>query len=433
MKKVLAEFRRFSRRFSAAQQARRIAKDIRRLRQSAGPGDPLKVAVRVTGGIGDHIVAARFLRDLIAAVGPLALDIYSPKREIAAWIFRSLDAPVTCFHERILWDRLRPSYAAAFYVTQFAVVYTETVDWMYLSERAPKLRDVAVRLEEFRPSIEACIQHHPRLDGHLGRIASFMGYGRRNFLQGMANIPYGGDALPIETDPGALEKFGLSGRAYVTIHNGFDAEFDKAAPTSTKVYARFDDVVARLKRLYPDLLVVQVGTVTSKAIASADLNLIGATTIRELAAIIQHAHLNIDNESGIVHLASCFDVRSCVVFGPTSVDYYAYPQNINLRPPVCGDCWWVNENWMNRCAKGHEQAPCMSQRSPDSVVAALREELAAWHEAEAGDESFDELPVHDRGRGAGYGFPPGREIVDGAVRVLMGLGPVWLTFSQLIA
>lgn len=433
MKKVLAEFRRFSRRVAATRQARRIANDIRKARHGAGTGLPLKVAVRVTGGIGDHIVAARFLRDLLTAVGPLAFDIYSPKREVAAWVFEALDAPVRCFNEKFLWERLQPSYAASFYVTQFVIVHAETADWQYLSEHAPKLIEVCAKLEEFRPRIETCIQNHPRLDGHLGRIATFMGFGRRTFLQGMAGIPYGGDRLSLDVDPNALEKFGLAGTRYITVHNGFDAEFDKASLTSTKVYAQFGDVISQMKSLFPDLRVIQVGTVTSKAIASADMNLIGATTIRELAAIVQNSWLNLDNESGIVHLASCFDVRSCVVFGPTSLEYYAYPQNINLPPPVCGQCWWVNEDWMNRCAKGHEQAPCMSQQSPASVFAALREHMSVWR----GQDNLtggSGLSIDGRsGELAKSGFSSAKFVADGVVRVVLGMMPAWMAASQLIA
>jgi len=431
--KVTAELRRFSGRVAAAKVARRIARDLREARQNERPGTPVRVAVRVTGGIGDHVVAARFLRDLLAAVGPLAIDIYSSKREVSAWIFGSLDAEVTCRDEKILWDRLRPNYAVAFYVTQFACVYAETADWSYLATRAPKLVDVCLKLEAFRPRIEACIQHHPRLDGHLGRIASFMGLDRRTFLQAMAGIPYGGDALSLNVDLGALEKFGLAGRPYVTIHNGFDAEFGKALATSTKVYTQFDDVVARIKTLFPDLCVVQIGTVTSRPIASADINLIGATTLRELAAVVQNARLNIDNESGIVHLASCFDVRSCVVFGPTSVEYYGYPQNINLEPPVCGGCWWLNEDWMSRCAKGHEQAICMVERTPESVFEALVAHAPAWH-ANNSNEPRPQSPDNDEETDlSGIAVHMRERMFDSAVRVLLGMMPVFAAARQLVA
>ncbi len=389
--------------------------------------------MRVTGGIGDHIVAARFLRDLLAAVGPLAFDIYTSKREAAAWIFASLDADVTCRDEKILWERLRPDYAAALYVTQFALVYSDIADWAYITARAPKLVDVCAKLEAFGSRIEPCIQHHPRLDGHLGRIASFMGLDRRTFLQAMAGIAYGGDTLPLDVDPTALEKFGLAERPYITVHNGFDAEFGRATVTSTKVYAGFDEVIARMKALFPDLCVVQIGTVTSRPIPSADINLIGATTLRELAAVVQNARLNVDNESGVVHLASCFDVRSCVVFGPTSVEYYGYPQNINLAPPVCGGCWWLNEDWMARCAKGYEQAICMTERTPESVFEALVAHASAWY-ADNGNEEDPRPSDYDEDTdAANVGFPVTGRVLDTAVRVLLGIMPLFVAARQLVA
>lgn len=407
MKKVLAEFRRFSRRLSAAKQIRQISGDIEKAKIGTEEGLPLRVAFRVAGGIGDHIVAARFVRDLLAAAGPFGVDVFSPKGEAVAWIFEGLEAPVRCFNERFLWERLQPSYVVSLYVTQFVIVHADTADLAHLAERAPKLFEICTRLEAFRPRIETCIKHHPMLDGHLARMAGFMGLGRRDFLQGMAGIPYGGDTLPLQVDPGALEKFGLAGKPYITVHNGFDAEFGKASPNSTKVYPRFGDVVSRVKAMFPDLRVVQVGTVTSKAIPSADINLIGATTIQELAAIIRNSWLNLDNESGIVHLASCLGVRSCVVFGPTSLDYYAYPQNINLAPPVCGECWWIREDWMSRCARGHEQPPCMSQQSPETVFAALREPIAALYGKEG------RAPVEAASAAAGTAAT--RRVVDGVV------------------
>lgn len=371
LKKVLREIQRFSRRIRAMRHVRSVRKTIQSQARD-GHWPELRVAVRIDGGIGDHVVAARFLRDLLAEVGPLALDIYSPKKSVAVWVLGSLDASTRWFDDAMLWDRARKAYPLSLYLTQFAEVYDDTADWRLLADRSPRLLEICQNILKFRPRIDACIAHHPYLDGHLGRIATFMGLDRRTFLHGMAKIQYGGDRLPIEVDVGALRKFGLLDRPFVTIHNGFDAEFDKYVTQSTKVYPRFDEVVRRIKREFPELLVVQVGTVTSTRIEGVDIDLVGITDLRELGAIIGQSVLNIDNESGIVHLARCFDVRSCVVFGPTSIEYYSYPGNINVAPPVCGGCWWVNENWMTQCAKGHAQAPCMALQPPDAIVAALR-------------------------------------------------------------
>ncbi len=35
------------------------------------------VAFRISGGIGDHLIAARYIRDLLATVGDFKFDIYS--------------------------------------------------------------------------------------------------------------------------------------------------------------------------------------------------------------------------------------------------------------------------------------------------------------------------------------------------------------------
>lgn len=374
LRKVFREIQRFSRRVRATREARAIRKTIQS-QQRDGHWPEVRVAVRVDGGIGDHVVAARFLRDLLVEAGPLALDIYSPKKNVAAWVLGSLGVSTRWFDDAMLWDRARKAYPLSLYLTQFVEVYDDTADWRLLADRSPRLLEICQNILKFRPRIDACITKHPYLDGHLGRIATFMGLDRRTFLQGMAKIQYGGDRLPIEVDDGALQKFGLLDRPFVTIHNGFDAEFDRYVTQSTKVYPRFDEVVRCIKREFPELLVVQVGTVTSTRIDGVDIDLVGVTNLKELGAIVGGSVLNIDNESGIVHLARCFDVRSCVVFGPTSIEYYSYPGNINVAPPVCGGCWWVNENWMTQCAKGHAQAPCMALQSPDAIVAAFRNYL----------------------------------------------------------
>ena len=370
LKKAFREAERSVQRLRASRQARVISKAIRSQSRS-----DLRVAIRIDGGIGDHVVAVRFLRDLLAEIGPLALDIYSTKKGAAAWLFGSLDASVTWFDEWMLWDRVYKAYPLSLYLTQFVEVPDDIADWRRLADASPKLFEISQNIVKFRPRINACMIQHPDLDGQLGRIATSMGLDRRTFLQGMANIRYGGDSLPIEVDGGALRKFGLLDRPFVTIHNGFDPEFKKHSQESTKVYPRFDEVVRAIKNEFPEFLVVQIGTVTSKSIDAADIDLIGATNLKELAAIIARSVLNIDNESGIVHLARCFDVPSCVVFGPTSLEYFSYPGNINVAPPVCGGCWWVNKTWMTQCAKGYAQPPCMALQPPEAVVEALRGHL----------------------------------------------------------
>lgn len=53
------------------------------------------------------------------------------------------------------------------------------------------------------------------------------------------------------------------------------------------------------------------------------LDLVGCTTIGQVAALIQRAHLFIGNDSGPLHCAASFDTPSLAMFGPTVVSKWA--------------------------------------------------------------------------------------------------------------
>ena len=164
------------------------------------------------------------------------------------------------------------------------------------------------------------------------------------------------------------------------MHNGFDGEFlvtsTHKATRSTKVYPHFDQVIALIRGAFPDLTVVQIGTKTSQCIPGVDCNLVERTTIEEAVELLRHSVLHLDNESGLVHIAASIGTKSCVVFGPTSADYYSYDTNINIRPKVCGGCWWVTEDWMVNCPKGYEDATCMFETPPEMVWRAIKDYLS---------------------------------------------------------
>jgi ADP-heptose:LPS heptosyltransferase len=102
-----------------------------------------------------------------------------------------------------------------------------------------------------------------------------------------------------------------------------------------------------------------------------NLDLVGRTTLGEAAAIISKSRLHLDNESGLVHLATALGVKCCVIFGPTSLDYFAYETNINLAPKFCGGCWWINDTWMEQCPRGFVEARCMTAHDPASIASAV--------------------------------------------------------------
>jgi hypothetical protein len=151
-----------------------------------------------------------------------------------------------------------------------------------------------------------------------------------------------------------------------------------------------DVVVALLKREFPDMFVVQIGSKTSTPIERVDLDLIGKTTLPQASAVIEGALAHLDNESGMVHIASCFSVPSCVIFGPTPPDYFGYAWNVNVRPKVWGSCWWITEDWMDRCPRGFDEPVCTYTQPAKEVAQAMGQTLVkrgvymqlptCWHE-----------------------------------------------------
>jgi hypothetical protein len=336
------------------------------------------VAFRIGGGIGDHLIAARYIRDLIAAVGELRFDVYSSRPEVAKWVFSAMSQFNRCYDEYFLWDSRQnyKYYDIAITVTQFITLRHESAKWNRLSNENPKLVRICQTIDRFRHThhLNEIISAHPYLDGTLGAKAVFMNLTRNNFVNAMSGIPFGGPRLTIQIDRSLSQRLGLHERPYLTIHNGFDAEFHSipgASHRSTKAYPHFESVLEALRARRPDLFIVQVGSQTSRPIAGIDLQLINKTNLAEVAAIIDGSLLHIDSETGLVHLAACVGTVSCVIFGPTPVAYFGYHDNINISPPTCGGCWWSTRDWMINCPRGFKEPICLSETSPETVADAI--------------------------------------------------------------
>jgi hypothetical protein len=345
----------------------RLAAERRRLSAHRNQGR-LVIAVTAAGGLGDLIIIARCLRDLAQEAEAFAFDVFAASPNVAQWVFAAVPGFGRAYPDTLERFSTR-NYDLHLLINQTASVAPETIAWDRLRQ-APRMLQAVRRLRRLsrQASLEPYILHHPRLDNGLARKAVYAGKSRQDFLHWMLGIDYGGENLGIEADEEALRRFGLAGREFITVHNGFDPNFIVPERRATKCYPHFDAVVAGLKATRPEMLIVQLGTTTSEAIAGADLNLIGRTSLAEAAALLRATALHLDNEGGLVHLAACYGRRSLVVFGPTPSDYFGYPGNINLDPLRCGGCWWIEESWMDHCPRSMTQPECMFAQPPERLV-----------------------------------------------------------------
>jgi hypothetical protein len=99
------------------------------------------------------------------------------------------------------------------------------------------------------------------------------------------------------------------------------------------------------------------------------LDLRGRTTIRESAAILHNARLNVGYVGFLMHLARAVDCPSVIVYGGREAPWQSgYICNLNLYNAVpCAPCWR-----MNLCNFDHR---CMREISVGDVASAIQEIL----------------------------------------------------------
>ena len=329
----------------------------------------ISVAALIHGAIGDSVMAARFLRDLKACCPEVVFDIYTANVAQARWIFGEVGGVNNCLQDSA-FDRVSKGHYDASFIFE---------DTVRVANVKPALRDKHVGMfSSVLESIDRFYENHKEHDGAPynpnGVLAQELlyryGTNRAKAAHLIAGIDYGGDRYCLAVEDGAVAKFSLSGKRYITVHNGFDLSQVTHTGSVTKVYPKFGEVIAEVRKAKPEFAFVQIGASTSIAVEGIDFNLIGKTSLREAASLVKQASCHLDNEGGLVTIASCYGVPCCVVFGPSSPDYFSYQGNIAVRPVECGGCWWITKDWLSRCPRGMPKPVCMYAQPPSAVARA---------------------------------------------------------------
>ncbi len=103
-----------------------------------------------------------------------------------------------------------------------------------------------------------------------------------------------------------------------------------------------------------------------KGMSTPSLSLAGKTNLRQLAYVLRQSQLAITHDSGVMHLASYFDVPVVALFGPT---------NPGASAPWSKKATFVHRN--ENCPRCHEPKKldvahtCMAAIPPEDVLAAV--------------------------------------------------------------
>jgi hypothetical protein len=317
----------------------------------------------IGGGIGDMIMALPWIETFREYEIPLR--IYATLPNVVRLFLDDLDVRAYDHHAE----------GADFYIQGSDVLNFKIKPGLTREAVPAVLRDLYEKWFLIYRDWQLYVDRHPHEGNAQAVRAVAMGLDRRSMPFLFLGKPYKpfiwkkADRLPA---PGGVGRF-------ITVHDGYDNNFSVGRGVtiqgrSMKSWSNqsWSDFVRRFKRKHKDVTVLQLGGTCDEPISGVDHNLIGKTSFYEALQYLKYSLVHVDTCSGLVHARHLFPgTKTVTIFGPTNWQYFGYPENINIAPSFCGNCWWLKSDWMKACVKGYEVPRCMDSTSPEAVLDAV--------------------------------------------------------------
>lgn len=319
----------------------------------AAIGDPSFLPIRLTGGIGDVIMAVDALKRLKQEH---QIIVYTPHEEALRYFYKE---PLCVFRtpQDYTW-RLEFDTVVKFNISpNFHGFLLDEHKEIFMRQQAAFRAD---------PHLEKLVKTLSEKYFLLALYGQEKGWDRRDFP--LRSLGYD------EKIPFTVELREISEK-YITIHDGFDvqhASIVKNRATKTWTMGNWAKLVKSLKLHLPGYRIVQLGAITSRKIDGVDDCFLNQTTLTQAFDVLKYSALHIDGDSGLVHAATKMGIPCIVMWGPTPAHFYGYPQNINIRSEVCPSaCYGLIRNWNDECVLGYETPRCMDEITPEQVMQAV--------------------------------------------------------------
>ncbi len=330
-----------------------------------GAPGPLSVLVWGSGGIGDLLYLGTIVRELFLMLGgcqlfvlhenPAVHEVFAANPYVSGTMFlegRNLPDFVHTVHTLDVFDLVAE--------VRYCVTYTTPP-----LSRAPRpfVNAASYRAAEWQRYVR---YQWPHLNNLFGNEVMARGLSKLGLVGLTSMLPIHAssevDFFIPDWFPDLIPE--LSGVAFATIHHGSDKKMASAGGVQTKNLptATWNQIAAHLSAA--GLKVVQLGEAHETLVEGVDVDMRGKTQLIETAFVLKMASVHVDTEGGLVHLARAMNTRSVVAFGPTPVGFFGYPQNDNIAPPLCGNCWWTSNRWATQCPRELSEPECMAAHAP---------------------------------------------------------------------
>ncbi|MDR1891214.1 MAG: methyltransferase domain-containing protein [Puniceicoccales bacterium] len=344
--------------------------------------DKLRIAVVVSGCIGDILIYGLVIKELSKHINcDYSIDLYMHERDrkiILDFVFNK-----ACFVSKLMATKTHNNfqdYDAVIGIDR--CTYVIHYDSECVEKKSKWLGDFCKKNENFFTKHHKFFEHMPRYHAIIEQWSILNGKSRiqqsdQCKLIGLNNSTH----TFLNLEPANLEilkSLKLKNVQYITIQRGVNVHEKLSQSTRMWPIRHYEKFMKLFHQAYPAIKVIQLGYSNDlcKSVEGVDINLIGKTSLDELAVILKHSLFHLDGEGGMVHMKKFLNGRSIAMFGPTSSEIFGYPENINLKGNGCNSwCEWVSDDWDKKCLRGFEEAPCMASISPEMVMGAVNEIL----------------------------------------------------------
>ena len=348
--------------------------------------DRIQVAFVVSGGIGDLLKSTHLVRAISDHFSG-DLTIIAAQRAAGEVLAHNPYVRVTLVpatqHVYDLADHLRhiPVFDLII-VWRYHVQYV-VPSWSRIARE--DIESIKSKSSALKQTIEKyCVLHGwHKLNFAFSREMTRLGLSAMKVSVKTSGLPlHNLDEIPFFPSKQSLVLIGpLLKKRYVTVHHGFDLLFLPAKTRNTDYSSTKNISTQQWRQIISAILkegvdVIQLGIAEEEKLEGVTHYLNGQTSLEETGLLIKHGLCHIDTEGGLVHLANAVHTRCVVLFGPTPVDFFGYPQNINLEPSGCKACWFVTQNWLIECPRHTSGPDCMIGHSVASVADAANRIIA---------------------------------------------------------
>ena len=329
----------------------------------------LHVAIRIKGGIGDDIVSLALCRRINELTTFLTMDVYVDNEGMES-VFGGEEYIKNVIKSDVI---VKQKYDLVLMVRQrIHVIYVDRVRICNFSN------ELWHKVEKTRHerALEASGDENTSMDLSILKRAKMMNRDRYSMLGD-------GDVWGLSEKMSRLslnaryeERFRNKGLGrYITINVSAGNKNVTGEKRQTKVWpcSKYEELCKLIKKIFPDIEIVQIGDNNTEVITNADYFVKGES-LEVVKYILFHSLLHVDCEGGMVHMATQLETKCIVLFGPTPMSYYGYPQNINISAGNCNGCMGMSENWYTKCPL-FEKPYCMDGISPEVVKIKVQEFL----------------------------------------------------------